>query len=36
MHGIMTEDNAVPVEELASIDRLVRSQLEISLAGLLG
>ena len=36
MHAIMHEQQGVPPDELSSLDRLVRSQLEISLAGLLG
>ncbi len=36
MHALMREDRSIPTEELSSIDRLVRSQLEISLGGLLG
>ncbi len=36
MHAIMHEQRGVPIDELASIDRLVRSQLDISLGGLLG
>lgn len=36
MHELMRESQAIPTEELSSIDRLVRSQLEISLGGLLG
>jgi RNA polymerase sigma-70 factor (ECF subfamily) len=36
MHAIMHEEQGIALEELSSIDRLVRSQLEISLAGLLG
>ncbi|MEM6290230.1 MAG: sigma factor-like helix-turn-helix DNA-binding protein [Myxococcota bacterium] len=35
MHAILHETAAVPLDELSSIDRLVQSQLEISLAGLL-
>ncbi len=36
MHAVMVAQAAIPPEELESIDRLVRSQLEISLGGLLG
>ncbi len=36
MHEVMVAQAAIPREELQSIDRLVRSQLEISLGGLLG
>ena len=36
MHTILHTQKGVPIDELSSLDRLVRSQLEISLAGLLG
>lgn len=36
MHAFMVADGAVPPDEIPSLDRLVRSQLEISLDGLLG
>lgn len=36
VHAMMVQDGVVPSEELQSIDRLVRSQLDISLGGLLG
>lgn len=36
LHALMREDRSIPTEELSSIHQLVRSQLEISLGGLLG
>lgn len=36
VHARMVEDGLAPAEELRSIDRLVQSQLDISLGGLLG